>query len=57
MIFAGYTGSENQVWNRQTIKLKNQVRKSISRNREQSCNFKKFIKIYMYLEQSLKGTN
>ena len=29
MIFVGYTGSKNQVWNRQKIKLKDQVKKSI----------------------------
>ena len=34
LIFAGYTGSKNQVWNRQKIKLKNQVKKSISWNRD-----------------------
>ena len=28
-IFAGYTGSKNQVWNRQKINFKNQVQKSI----------------------------
>ena len=32
--FTGYTGSKNQVWNRQKIKLKNRVKKSILWNRD-----------------------
>ena len=34
LMFASYTGSKNQVWNRQKIKLKNQAKKSISWNRD-----------------------
>ena len=35
-IFAGYTGSKNQVWKRQKIKLKNQFcEKEILRNQVQ----------------------
>ena len=34
LIFSGYTGSKNQVWYRQKIELKNQVKKSILRNRD-----------------------
>ena len=33
-IFAGYTGSKNQVWNRQKIKLKIKLKKSISWTRD-----------------------
>ena len=29
LIFAGYTGRKNQVWNRQNIKFKNHVHESI----------------------------
>ena len=34
LIFAGYTGSKNQVGNRQKIELKNQVKKSLLWNRD-----------------------